>query len=234
MSTKRKPLGKKEVLQSFDMSIFEIDKEKQMVNLTKMSKSLGKRLDVYLKADKTIELIEALDDLTPNGGSCIFTENGVGTWANRELTLDFSQWVSVKFKVFCLKHIDTLLQTGQTSLLMPQDMPSALRALANQYEENAKLESINENLNTALDSLADWSSIIKVAQLNGVSEKNFNWRILKNKTIELGYEVKRAVSPRYGYQNLYHINAFRSCYPQYNYSNFNQSSSNLPKRLRAN
>jgi len=88
--------------------------------------------------------------------------------------------------------------------------------------ERAELaEQKVENLVIALDSSMDWCSIIKVATHNVVHESIFSWRILKNKSIELGYEIKKLPSTRYEYQNSYHVNCFRMCYPEYNY-NFNK------------
>lgn len=76
----------------------------------------------------------------------------------------------------------------------------------------------NENLNTVLDNLLEWVSIIKVCEHNKVKEHLFEWRKLKAKSNELGYQIKRAESPRFGYMNLYHINAFRACYPNFDYN----------------
>ena len=91
--------------------------------------------------------------------------------------------------------------------------------------ENVKLiEEIEEkalqieNLSTALDTLLDWVSILKIAKHNKVNEKKFDWRKLKSTSEQLGYTIKKAESPRYGYQNLYHLAAFKACYPQYDYS----------------
>jgi len=33
----------------------------------------------------------------------------------------------------------------------------------------------------------------------------------------MGVAVKKAASPRFGYQNLYHVSAFKACYPQFRY-----------------
>ena len=74
------------------------------------------------------------------------------------------------------------------------------------------------NLDTVLDNLLDWVSIIKIAKFNKVSETYFNWRKLKNKSDELGFAIKKAESPRYGYQNLYHLTVFKACYPSFNYN----------------
>ena len=122
--------------QAFDISIFEIDNEKQMINLTKIAKSFKKRIDVWLKSQSTQDFISEFSNLTPNGGSCIETINGSGTWACREVALEFAQWISPKFKVFCIKKLDELFQTGKTTL-QQQKLPSTkeLALLVLQAEE---------------------------------------------------------------------------------------------------
>jgi len=93
----------------------------------------------------------------------------------------------------------------------------AARAWANEYEQRQLAERKTENLQIGLDNLLSWVSILKVSIHNHVKETNFNWRVLKAKSHEVGYEVKRTESGRFEYQNLYHVDVFRVCYPQYNY-----------------
>ena len=86
-------------------------------------------------------------------------------------------------------------------------------------KENLALEQTNNNLSTALDALSDWAGILKVSQHNKIRENVLNWRILKRKSAELGFEVKKVPSNRYaGGQNLYHITVFKAVYPQLNYN----------------
>lgn len=96
--------------------------------------------------------------------------------------------------------------------------------LANYWRDaeiaKAEAEQKVQNLTIALDSSLEWCSIIKCATWNKVHESVFKWQILKKKSIELGYGIKKLPSTRYTYQNAYHVNVFRVCYPQYNY-NFN-------------
>lgn len=87
-----------------------------------------------------------------------------------------------------------------------------------EQKEKQQLLLKAENLETVLDNLLEWVSIIKVAQFNKVSEKCFNWHLLKAKSKELGYQIKKAESPRFGFQNLYHIDCFKAVYPQFNYN----------------
>jgi phage anti-repressor protein len=107
---------------------------------------------------------------------------------------------------------------------LPQTYSEALRQLADKTDmlelADVKIGHLQLKTNTLevkLDLLLDWVSIIKVAQHNKVKEKVFNWRALKKECNALGYEVKRAESPRFGYQNLYHINSFKNIYPEFNY-----------------
>lgn len=92
-----------------------------------------------------------------------------------------------------------------------------LMALKSEEEKEQALLQV-ENLSTALDNLLEWVSIIKVATFNNISEVVFKWHVLKKKSFEMGYAVKKAQSNRYDYQNLYNINVFKACYPQFNYN----------------
>lgn len=85
-------------------------------------------------------------------------------------------------------------------------------------EEKEQAMLLVENLNTVLDNLLDWISIIKVSEKNKVSEKLFNWRILVSKSNEMGYQIKKAQSARYKFQNLYNVNVFKAVYPQFSYN----------------
>lgn len=103
----------------------------------------------------------------------------------------------------------------------PQTYLEALKALVASEEEkeilkleNKQLEKDNLILAEAVDELFNYSSILRVAKFNNVSEKNFQWRRLKAVTLQLGLEVKKVPSPRYDNgMNLYPHEAWRVAYP---------------------
>ena len=76
-------------------------------------------------------------------------------------------------------------------------------------------EEEKEKLQQELDYSKDWYSIKRVAAMNGVDWKTFNWRKLKEKSIELGYGVKKIFDANYGEVNTYHRDAWEAAYPEY-------------------
>lgn len=98
---------------------------------------------------------------------------------------------------------------------VPKDFPSALRAYADEVERRQIAEQENERLQQELDYSKDWYSIKRVAAMNGVDWKTFNWRKLKEKSIELGYGVKKIFDANYGEVNTYHRDVWEAAYPEY-------------------
>ncbi len=141
----------------FDISALEVDGD--LVNLTKLAKLANKRLDVWLKSNRTQRFLEAFMKVTPNGGIQIKLgrDKEQGTFAHRKIALKFAEWVSVDFEIWVNQQIDTLLQTGKVNLqpIAPQDYPSALRALATQYEVNQMMEKQLEHKQAVIVDLAE-------------------------------------------------------------------------------
>lgn len=98
---------------------------------------------------------------------------------------------------------------------VPKDFPSALRAYADELERRQIAEKEKEKLQIELDYSKDWYSIKRVAAINGVDWKIFNWRRLKEKSIELGYGVKKIFDANYTEVNTYHRDAWEAVYPEY-------------------
>lgn len=122
--------------------------------------------------------------------------------------------------------LPSIRKTGQYAIAqpaqpqLPQTYLEALEALVVTEKqrilleaEKALLEKTNLALAEAVDELFDYSSILRVAKFNGVSEKVFSWHRLKAVSEQLGAEIKRVPSPRFEYQNLYSHDAWRVAYP---------------------
>ena len=115
--------------------------------------------------------------------------------------------------IFTARYVKRLdeMERGQ----VPKDFPSALRAYADEVERRQIAEQENEKLQQELDYSKDWYSIKRVAAMNGVDWKTFNWRKLKEKSIELGYGVKKIFDANYGEVNTYHRDVWEAAYPEY-------------------
>lgn len=92
------------------------------------------------------------------------------------------------------------------------ELPMSYRDAVAQLLESLDRE---EELREQLDTSKDWYSIKRVAALNGVSWKTFDWRRLKEVGLQMGYEVKKIFDANYGEVNTYHRLVWEAAYPQY-------------------
>jgi hypothetical protein len=124
------------------------------VSLTQMCAANGKRLDVFMKAKKTQEYIDALSHslqmvvVDANEGG-----DHSGTWGHPSLAINLARWISADFAVWCDAHIFNLMATGQTSLAINPIEEMKLKI------ELAKLE--NQKADTELKLLQFRSTITR-------------------------------------------------------------------------
>lgn len=137
---------------------FENKDGKMMVNATQMAKAFGgKTISHWLSNNQTTELIacKSADSGIPTSELIVVVKGGEpslqGTWLHEDLALPFAQWLSPKFYIWCNDHIKELLTTGSTSLNLPTDYLSALKALVKSEEEKQTLALENKVMKPKAD-----------------------------------------------------------------------------------
>jgi hypothetical protein len=98
---------------------FENREGRVWVCLTDMAKASGKQLGHWNTLKSTTEFLTVFESVigipiteTVQGGQPTLQ----GTWAIEEVALEFAGWCSVKFKIWMLQQIKTLVTTGTVSL----------------------------------------------------------------------------------------------------------------------
>lgn len=119
----------------------------------------------------------------------------------------FKRWVTSEVLPSIRKHgaymtsdtIDKMINSPEFGIKL-------LTALRDEQDKRKALE-------TELDRSKEWYSIKRVAHLNGVSYKIFDWRKLKLESQRQGYGVKKIFDANYGEVNTYHVNVWEKVYP---------------------
>lgn len=103
---------------NFDISIFEIDQEKGLVNLTKIAEHFSKKVFDWKRLPATQRFLTAFFRKNPERENLATVQGGnkQGTWASRKIALKFAEWISVDFEIYCNEKLDELFQTGKTEL----------------------------------------------------------------------------------------------------------------------
>ena len=171
------------------------------VNATEMAKPFGKLPKDYLNKQTTKAFIKALEDdqkeISPL--DLIIVHYGganPGTWMHEDVALDFAQWLSPAFKVWCNKKIKQLLQTGTVNLKDSTEDEIILKAmytLQNRIEEQTMmLEKANEVIQQQAPKIKYFHKVIDsvdliptniIAKELGISAKTLN-QSLKEKGIQ--------------------------------------------------
>lgn len=136
----------------------------------------------------------------------------LGFKAGNERAVKFQQWLATEVLPSIRKNgmyaVDNLLDN-------PDLLLKVVMKLKTEREAKILAEQRAQELETELDKNKDWYSIKRVAALNGVDWKTFDWRKLKNKGLEMGYEVKKIFDANYGEVNTYHREVWEAVYPEY-------------------
>ncbi|PPK77498.1 phage regulator Rha-like protein [Lacrimispora xylanisolvens] len=111
--------------------------------------------------------------------------------------------------IFTAKYVKRFYELEEA--IKPKRPQTYIEAL----EELIQSEKQKEQLRLELDRSKDWYSIKRVAALNGVDWKTFDWRKLKRTGMDMGYEVKKIFDANYGEVNTYHREVWEAVYPEY-------------------
>ena len=156
----------------FDISIFEIDKQKNLVNITKIAKAFNKKVNDWLRLTTTKRFLEAFFAKNPMRENLATVKGGnnQGTWVSKKLAIKFSEWISVEFEIFANEQLDKLFNN--------QTMPKKL-SIQDILKLNTltiqKLESRNKFLENQNTKLVNRNLEVK-------TQKEYKWKenVLKN------------------------------------------------------
>lgn len=141
---------------------FQIGNGDVMVNATEMAKPFGKRAVEYLRLPSTKQLIDAIVGKSHFDESQLVTTIRGGlnpsTFLHEDIALDFAQWLSVDFKLWCNDRIKELLKHGITAtpstiedlLNNPDTLIKTLEVLKAERAEKMRLQIQNQKQQEAL------------------------------------------------------------------------------------
>ena len=126
-----------------------------LINATQMAKPFDKRPNDYLVLPSTNELIAAITRKSGKSeNQLVMTKTGSpqfggGTWFDEDIALDFAQWLSVDFRLWCNDRIKELLKTGVTTVSNDDEaivyaMQVLHRRLEESKAEKERLEQQNQ------------------------------------------------------------------------------------------
>lgn len=176
-----------------------INGDSVMINATQMAKPFGKRPIDYLRLPSTNELLNAIVRKSHiDENQLVRTERGgdnPGTWMHEDVALDFAQWLSVDFRLWCNDRIKELMRTGVATVSNDDEaIAYAMQVLQKRLEqarqEKAMLEQQNNYLaneirqqapkvqyvDTVLQSVNTYSANL-IAKEMGMSAETLNRRL---------------------------------------------------------
>lgn len=116
-------------IQSFSFNDVQVSfSQDAFLNATEIAKQFGKRINNYLRCERTIEYISALSEtlksVTEQNQLVIVKKGGKaqeqGTWLHPKLAIDFARWLNPKFAVWCDMQIENILK-GQIEQVKHSD-----------------------------------------------------------------------------------------------------------------
>ena len=206
-------------------NVFTKDKTISSLEVAEMMeiehKEILKKLEGTTKPDGTVKQVGIIPTLTKGNFplSDYFRLSSYKDSSGKEnkcynitkLGCDFlaNKFTGEKGILFTAKYVKRFHEMEEK--LKPKVPQTYLEAL----KELVAVEEEKERLQLELDRSKDWYSIKRVAALNGVSWKTFDWRKLKQIGEQKGYEVRKIFDANYGEVNTYHRDVWEAAYPRY-------------------
>lgn len=217
-------------LQRFDQDGIEIvintETGESFASISGYARMAGKAVNTIAKRVKRgskgldNSLVKTAEIQTAGGvqGVHLVPESFIAEWIPKDNPAMATQLMKLGVRMFLHKMAGYKYQPVTPEL--PANYIEALKALVEAEEkkllleaENQQLLEENQELAEAVDELFEYSSLVRIAKFNNVSEKNFSWRKLKAASIQLGLEIKTVPCPRFETKKLYPHDAWRLAYP---------------------
>lgn len=168
--------------------------------------------DTYNRLDDDEKGVGLVDTLGGKQRMNIVNESGLYSVilrSDKEEAKPFRRWVTADVLPTIRKHGAYLTpEKIEQALLDPDTIIQLATALKTEREQKQLLLA-------ELDRSKEWYSIKRVAAMNGVVYKCFDWRLLKKVSADMGIEVKKIFDANYGEVNTYHCSVWEKTYPDY-------------------
>lgn len=193
---------------------FQLGNGDVMINATEMAKHFNKRPVDYLQNQQTKDFLNALSKVRKStlADLVIVTKGGSnsGTWMHEDVALDFAQWLSVDFKLWCNDRIKELLNHGFTAteskleeiLTNPDLLIGLATELKKEREEKSKLQTQLKKQEAKIefiDRVLDTDEKIDVGQAAKILELPFGRNTLFKRLREQGVFFKNKNEPKQQY-----------------------------------
>lgn len=151
---------------------FDFGDNLKMINATQMAKPFAKTPKDWLRTQSSKEFIAAISKARQISLALLCTkQNGVGTWMQEDIALEFARWLNPVFAIWCNDRIKELLTTGFTSLqsLSPAELllKQVQMMVDAEKERNEMKEDIKYLKAKTNASDVDYFSIKGYGSLNG-------------------------------------------------------------------
>jgi len=159
---------------TFDVSLFEIDKEKGLVNLTKIAKHFDKDIFDWKRLPATQRFLTAFKEKNPDRENLVVVNGGNknGTWASKKLALKFAEWISVDFEIFANEVLDNHFNPKQPKALTTVDIleltQNEIKKLRGELEQAQPAIEFTEKVTKATNavSVGEFAKTLNIGQNN--------------------------------------------------------------------